>query len=42
MPNLPGVVLWVASGRAGLLFDDLLSEVMYEHLVGNFALAPAS
>jgi len=42
MPNLPGVVLWVASGRAGLLFDELLSEVMYEHLVGNFALAPAS
>jgi len=36
--NLPGQVLWVEGGRAGVLFDQLLSEMVYEHLVQSFAL----
>lgn len=36
--NLPGMVLWVENGRAGLLFDQLLNEAVYEHLVSGYAL----
>lgn len=37
--NLPGQVLWIESGRVGVLFDQLLSEAVYEHLVQSFALS---
>ena len=36
--NLPAQVLWVENGRAGVLFDQLLSEVIYEHLIASYAL----
>ncbi len=36
--NLPGRVLWVENGRAGVLFDQLLNEAVYEHLMGSFSL----
>ncbi len=36
--NLPAMVLWVENDRAGLLFDQLLNEAVYEHLVGGYAL----
>jgi len=38
VPSLPGHVIWVENGRAGILFDQLLNEVVYEHLCGSFAL----
>lgn len=37
LPNLPAGVLWVESGRAGILFDDLLNPVIYEHLLAAYA-----
>lgn len=40
MTNLPGQVLWVENGRAGLLFEQLLNEVVYEHLKKSYALGP--
>ncbi len=36
--NLAGKVLWVENGRAGVLFEQLLNEVVYEHLVGTYTL----
>ena len=36
--SVPGKLLWIENGRAGVLFDELLNQVVYEHLVGNFAL----
>lgn len=39
--NLPGKVLWVENGWAGVLFDQLLNEAVYEHLMASFALRRA-
>jgi len=36
--SLPGAVLWVENGLAGLLFDQLLNERVYEHLLAAYAL----
>lgn len=43
LPNaisLPGKVLWVENGKAGLLFDNLLNEAVYEHLIANYSTNP--
>lgn len=39
VPNLPGSVLWVENGRAGILFDELLNTVVYEHLLAAYTIA---
>lgn len=39
LPSLPATVLWVQNGRAGILFDELLGEVVYEHLLASHVLA---
>lgn len=36
--SLRAAVLWVQNGRAGILFDELLSEVIYEHLLAGHTL----
>ena len=37
LANLPGKAIWVENGHAGILFDQLLNEVVFEHLVGAYA-----
>lgn len=36
IPNLPGCVMWVENGRVGILFDQLLSETIFEHLRATY------
>ena len=38
LPSLPAAVLWVENGRAGILFDELLGEVVFEHLLASHSL----
>lgn len=41
LASLHGKVLWIENGRAGILFDHLLNEAVYEHLTVKYALGCA-